>query len=288
MSSHKHKIIGALVVVIFLVAIVFGIYLKGQVDAKFESKKQIQEMNQNTDNINANSSQGAEGQPVKGCVIFLHSGGFVIEKNDYHEQFGAALGEALAYDYVVPDYPINTTYEETLAFMEQIYKETMEKYEEVILVGCSAGANLTVASLLQFGETYGMPDGVILMSPWLDTTMSNKEITCVSDFDCEFFDSLVEWGSQYNGGDIESPLASPVKATKKELKDFPKTVFVVGNEDILRFDAKLFYDKLTQSGIEVDYLTAEGKNHGAVFADYASTYEMPEIMNEALELVRVP
>lgn len=293
MSSHKKMIlIGAVVVVACFVAAVLGIYQNSKAHSKQETKAQEQSEKAYTDNASSDNAQKEDldkeiTKKAKGCVIFLHSGGFVIGKNDYHEQFGDALGQALGYDYLVPDYPINTTYVETLAFMEQIYKETMGKYDEVILVGCSAGANLTVASMLEFGETYGMPDGVILMSPWLDTTMANEEITCVSDFDWEFFDSLVEWGSQYNGGDTESPLASPVKATKEQLAQFPKTVMVVGDEDILRFDAKLFCDKLTEAEVEVTYLTAEGKNHGAVFADYASSYEMPEIMNEALGLVRV-
>lgn len=279
MSSHKHKIkiIGAVVVFVLLLAVVLGIYQNNKVDSKTESGKEEQ-----ADSI----PKELETQKSKGCVIFLHSGGFVLEKNEYHEQFGAALGETLGYDYLVPDYPINTTYTETLSFMEQIYQETIEKYDEVILVGCSAGANLTVASMLEFGETYGMPDGVILMSPWLDTTMTNEEITCVSDFDREFYDSLVEWGSQYNGGDTESPLASPVKATTEQLAKFPKTVMVAGDKDILRFDAQEFQKNLAEAGVEVIYLTAEGKNHGEVFTEYASTYEMPEIMSEAIELVK--
>lgn len=239
-------------------------------------------------------SQAGENQPTVvwnasgqqesyGCVIFLHSGGFVIEKNEYHEQFGKALGEILGYDYLVPDYPINTTYKETLAYMEEIYKQTMKKYDKVIVVGCSAGANLAVSSMIDYGEEYGMPSGLILMSPWLDTTMENEQIVCVSDFDTEFFNSLVEWGSQYNGGDTDSELASPIKASKEQLQHFPKTVMLVGDQDILRFDAQKFQEQLTEAGCDVTYLTAEGKNHGEVFAEYASTYVMPQIMVEALE-----
>lgn len=284
MLSHKNriKIIGAIVVVFVVLAAFLGIYQSSRANLNKESGTQGTSGNTGKEN----DFKETEAQKAEGCVIFLHSGGFVIEKNEYHEQFGAALGEVLGYDYLVPDYPINQTYEETLSYMEQIYKETMEEYEDVIIVGCSAGANLSVASVLDFGETYGMPKGLILMSPWLDTTMENEEIVCASDFDREFFDSLTAWGSQYHGGDTESVLASPVKASKEQLEDFPKTVMVVGDQDILRFDAEKFHENLTEAGVEVTYLTAEGKNHGEVFAEYASTYVMPEIMNEALEIVR--
>lgn len=273
MSLHKHgiKIIGAVVVAFFLVVVILGLHQNSKAHSEPETKEQKEQ-----------KEQEEEVQKSGGCVIFLHSGGFVVEKNDYHEQFGAALGEALGYDYLVPDYPINTTYAETLAFMEPIYKEVMQKYDKVLFVGCSAGANLLVASILDFGESYGMPKGVILMSPWLDTSMENQEITCESDFDREFYASLIEWGEQYNGGDTQSPLASPVKAAKEQLKDFPKTVMVVGEQDILRFDAQKFQLNLTEAGVEVTYLTAEGKNHGEVFAEYASTYVIPDIMLEAL------
>lgn len=284
MSLHKNKIkiIGAVVVVFVILVAIFGIYQSSKANSNKESGNWKSKDSISGENISKEST----AQKASGCVIFLHSGGFVLEKNEYHEQFGAALGEVLGYDYLVPDYPINQTYEETLSYMKQIYKETMKEYDDVIIVGCSAGANLSISSIIKFGETYGMPKGLILMSPWLDTTMENEEITCVSDFDQEFFDSLVKWGSQYNGGDTESALASPVKASKEQLEDFPKTVMVVGDQDILRFDAEKFQENLTEAGVEVTYLTAEGKNHGEVFAEYASTYVMPEIMNEALDIVK--
>ena len=275
MLSHKNrtKVITA-VIVVFLAA-GFLVYAVGK-----ESKESQAGQKQFTEA--GNTSAETE---TSGCVIFLHSGGFVIEKNEYHEQFGKALGEALGYDYLVPDYPINQSYKETLAYMEEIYKETLEKYDKVIIVGCSAGANLAAASMISFGEEYGMPSGLILMSPWLDTTMENEEIVCVSDFDTEFFDSLVEWGNQYNGGDTDSELASPIKASKEQLQDFPDTVMVVGDQDILRFDAQKFYNELEEAGVTVTYLTAEGKNHGEVFAEYASTYVMPEIMTDAFRTI---
>lgn len=275
MLSHKNMAKVILAVIVLILASGFGIYQANKESQESQAEKKHPAVLWN--------QSGA--QESSGCVIFLHSGGFVIGKNEYHEQFGKALGEALGYDYLVPDYPINTTYKETLAYMEEIYKQTMKKYDKVIMVGCSAGANLAVSTMLDYGEEYGMPSGLILMSPWLDTTMKNEEIVCVSEFDTEFFDSLVEWGSQYNGGNTDSELASPIKASKEQLKHFPKTVMVVGDQDILRFDAQKFENNLKDAGCDVTYLTAEGKNHGEVFAEYASTYVMPEIMTQALEIV---
>ncbi len=280
MSSHKKflkKCIYVAVVVVVLALAVCVYYAKIKQNSTTEKKQENR-----TPEVTESFPQE---QNKKGCVIFLHSGGFVVEKNEYHEQFGKALGEQLGYDYLVPDYPIHQSYEETLAYMEDIYAETMKKYDSVLMIGCSAGANLAVSSMICYGEEYGMPDGLILMSPWLDTSMQNEEITCVSDFDKEFFTSLVEWGKQYNKGDTETPLASPVKVEKEQLKHFPDTVMVVGDQDILRFDAQKFQSKLEEADVKVTYLTAEGKNHGEVFAEYAATYMMPEIMNEALKMV---
>lgn len=280
MSSHKDFIkkvsCMAVIVIVFVLAvcIYWGRARQGQTGQTEQEK-----------NVPVVTESFPQEQSKNGCVIFLHSGGFVVEKNEYHEQFGKAIGERLGYDYLVPDYPINQSYEETLAYMEPIYAETMKKYDDVLLIGCSAGANLAVSSMICYGKEYGMPKGLILMSPWLDTSMENEEITCVSDFDHEFFSSLVEWGEQYNKGDTNTVLASPVKAEIEQLKHFPNTVLVVGDEDILRFDAQKFQSKLEEAGVKVTYLTAEGKNHGEVFAEYASTYVIPDIMNEALEIV---
>lgn len=280
MLSHR----GILKRIICMIAVVMVLALAVCVYWARGKQHQIPWIGQAQNNLDV-SAAFPQGEGKNGCVIFLHSGGFVIEKNEYHEQFGKALGEQLGYDYLVPDYPINQSYEETLTYMKKIYKETMKKYDNVLMVGCSAGANLAVSSMISYGEEYGMPDGLILMSPWLDTSMENKDIACISDFDKEFFASLVEWGQQYNGGDTKTPLASPVKASKEQLKHFPKTVMVVGNQDILRFDAQKFQKVLEEAGITVTYLNAEGKNHGEVFAEYASTYVMPQIMNEALKAV---
>lgn len=266
MSYHKNKIKMTIAVVTVLGVLLLICFIFGTI---FWAKKE-----------NAKTDTQVDTQKT-GCVIFLHSGGFVLEKNDFHEQFGKAMADSLNYDYIVPDYPINQTYQETIAYMEDIYEQAMT-YDNVLMVGCSAGANLAVSSMLSYGEEYGMPSGLILMSPWLDTAMTNEEIQCVSEFDQEFFDSLVEWGSQYNDGEVENELASPVNASKEQLKVFPKTVMIVGTEDILRYDAKKFYESLTDAGVDVVYWDAEGKNHGEVFAEYASTYVMPEIMTKAM------
>lgn len=277
MSSHKSKIkivavVALVVAVVVLVLVAFSSVLRAR-NSNAGTDKSIQE---------AAIETTTEAGPKAGCVIFLHSGGFVIEKNEFHEQFGKAMADSLNYDYMVPDYPINQTYKTTIEFMENIYKEAMDTYDNVLMVGCSAGANLAVGTMISYGEEYGMPSGLILMSPWLDTAMKNEEIQCVSEFDKEFFDSLVEWGSQYHGGETENALASPVNASKDQLKGFPKTVMIVGTEDILRYDAKNFYESLTEAGVDVVYWDAEGKNHGEVFAEYASTYVMPEIMTRAM------
>lgn len=282
MLSHKKMIglaAGFLVSFLVTAGIVFGIHSMAERSAGSSHKVQ-KPMETTQDDMVQKLGTGG-----KGCVIFLHSGGFVVGKNDYHQRFGQALGETLGYDYLVPDYPINESYHETLEYMGTIYEQITSEYDSVIFVGCSAGANLAVATTLAYGDTYGMPQGFILMSPWLDTTMENEKIQCVSDFDKEFYKNLVEWGQQYNQGEVDSELASPIKATQEQLERFPKTVLVVGTEDILRYDAQDFHQELIEAGVSSTYLKAEGKNHGEVFAEYAASYLMPEIMEQALEIV---
>lgn len=279
MSSHKKRT-GIVTTVLLLLVVVAGVFfIKGH-EAAGKIASSLQKKEGGTGKV---TSVQENTSKKKGCVIFLHSGGFVVEKNEYHERFGEALGEALGYDYLVPDYPINKDYKETVAYMEPIYQQAMKDYDEVVMVGCSAGADLAVATALAYGETYGMPKAFILMSPWLDTTMENQEIQCVTSFDKEFYQNLIQWGKQYYGEDPDSELASPIKAEKEQHANLPQTVMIVGTEDILRYDAKVFYQELKDAGVPVTYLDAQDKNHGEVFAEYASTYVMPDIMKQALE-----
>ncbi len=272
MSSNKKYILSGIIIFI-LVSIGAGCgyyhYLHRE-NQKLDSQKIKTQLEETPGEITT--------QKADGIVIFLHSGGFVVEKNEYHEAFGAAIGQQLGFDYVVPDYPVNTTYKETLSYMEEIYKNAREQYDKVWFIGCSAGANLAVASMLKYGDTYGMPDKLILMSPWLDTSMGNENIECVSDFDKEFYASLVTWGENYNGGDKKTIYASPLKAKKSQLKNFPETIMFEGELDILRFDAEKFSQKLEEAGVNCTYVTAKGKNHGEVFAEFAGNMQIPEIM----------
>lgn len=293
MSSHKKRT-GIVTTVLLLLVVVAGVFFirgheaAGKITSSLQKKEggtgKVTPVQENTSQSTNTTAQNQENtSKKKGCVIFLHSGGFVVEKNEYHERFGEALGEALGYDYLVPDYPINKDYKETVAYMESIYQQAMKDYDEVVMVGCSAGANLAVATALAYGETYGVPKAFILMSPWLDTTMENEEIQCVTSFDKEFYQNLIQWGKQYYGEDSDSELANPIKAEKEQLANLPQTVMIVGTEDILRYDAKVFYQELKDAGVPVTYLDAQDKNHGEVFAEYASTYVMPDIMKQALE-----
>lgn len=277
LSNKKYLLFGILILVLMSAA--GGVWYYHEMAKKEGRISSAQNAQQKE-----HASEEMTTEKAEGIVIFLHSGGFVVEKNNYHELFGAAVGKELGFDYVVPDYPVNTTYEETLYYMEEIYKNAREQYDKMWLIGCSAGANLSVASMLKYGDTYGMPDKLILMSPWLDTSMENPDIVCVSDFDKEFYESLVQWGQNYNGGDNETMYASPLKAKKAQLKKFPETIMFVGEIDILRFDAEKFSEKLKAAGVDCTYVTAQGKNHGEIFTEFAGNLQIPEIMKPYISL----
>jgi acetyl esterase/lipase len=81
---------------------------------------------------------------------------------------------------LVPDYPLApaVTAKASFAMVEQVYKDLLTKVsaEKVIFMGASAGAGFALA-LAQKLKKEGLlqSEQVILLSPWLDTTMNNLD-----------------------------------------------------------------------------------------------------------------
>ena len=82
---------------------------------------------------------------------------------------------------IVPDYPLapKYTYKEVFNMMEPLYKEIVSKVdmEKFIVMGDSAGGGLALALEEKLSqEEIEMPEKTILISPWLDTRLTNPKI----------------------------------------------------------------------------------------------------------------
>ena len=81
----------------------------------------------------------------------------------------------------MPDYPLapQYNYEDAFNMVLPLYEKILEKVkqENLILMGDSAGGGIALALSEKLGEEdFSQPQELILLSPWIDVTMENKEI----------------------------------------------------------------------------------------------------------------
>jgi acetyl esterase/lipase len=198
-------------------------------------------------------------------VIYLHGGAYVNSFASQHWALMSKLVETLNCTVVAPNYPHAPEHCVTDVFdlLVPVYGELAARVggTNVTLMGDSSGGGISLALAQRLREDgYEQPGHVVLLSPWLDATLSNPEI--------EEFDKIDPFlgvtGLKYGGevyardGDPKSYLVSPVYGSLKKLA--PITLFI-GTRDILYPDCRKLRDNAAAEGVEISYREYPGMVH---------------------------
>lgn len=208
------------------------------------------------------------GGGPKGYMLQLHGGGFRIGRPEFEAPYSERLAERCGVEVIVPQYrlapegPFPAGFNDALAALKALRELAGDA--PLILGGDSAGAGLA-ASLAVYAAAHGGPaiDGLVLLSPWLDLTVTapSYETNAASD-DMFSTDSANNAAELYlQGFDPRHPLVSPLFA---EIGSFPPTLISVGTGEVLLDDSLRFHDKLTQAGVVSQLSKIEGMQHVAV------------------------
>lgn len=179
------------------------------------------------------------------ALFFIHGGGFVLGAAKSFRNPASSLSTLTSLPVFIPDYRLAPEHPYPAASDDiyKAYKAVKAKYENIIVVGESAGGNLAVVlinELAQKGEM--LPKGVALMSPWTDLTLSGKSMTSKAEDEPLFTrESIQHLANLYLKGasgiiDAADPKVSP------QFSDFTKYTFPplridVGTDEILLDDS---------------------------------------------------
>lgn len=215
-------------------------------------------------------------------VVYLHGGIYVNEILPPHIAFCDKLAKKVNACVFAPIYPLapNHTYEETYEIVEKLYKHSLTMNKEIIIMGDSAGGGLSVAFCEYLATNdINQPKNLILLSPWLDVSMSG-------DYDDVEFDPVLgvdglrEMGETWAGElDPKDYRVSPLFG---EVSGLPKTVLFVGTHEIFYPDVVKFYNKLKDNDIDAELNIGEGMNH--VYVIYPIP-EAKEALNHIVEII---
>lgn len=217
------------------------------------------------------------------AVIYLHGGTYFAEIVRQHWSFIGRLADA-GCQVVVPLYGLapRHTYREAFPFVTEAYRRLIAGLDpaSVTIAGDSAGGGLTLA----FAQTLpaaGLPQPgrLILLSPWLDLTMSNPAIPAVERRDPWLTPrGLVVAGQAWAGGDDPTqPKLSPING---DLAGLPPMELYIGTNDVFYPDTRRLHDLATAAGVRSSLHVADGAFH-----DYALA-PVPEGRRATAQIIR--
>jgi acetyl esterase/lipase len=198
-------------------------------------------------------------------VIYLHGGAYFFNILRVHWHLIDDLVRASNARFIVPDYPLapEYNYRDVFSFMTNLYEDLLLQYpnEEIILMGDSAGGGLALAFTQWLrDQDRPMPLKLILLSPWLDVSMENPEI---SEFAPR--DNMLDIKWLKKAGDIYSDdlgtkdfRISPIYG---DFKDLPTISIFIGTNDILAADAGKLRELLIQKKVPFNYYEYPGMFH---------------------------
>lgn len=181
-------------------------------------------------------------------VLFFHGGayGLNVAASAYENSYGEII-KRTGVTIVLPDYKLAPyhTYKEAYALFQVVYDSLVAKVgaANVIIMGDSAGGALSIgfAQKLKIeGKT--LPNQVIALSPWLDITLSNPEISNIQDPGLNA-ESLREAGIAWAGGtDLSFYQLSPINGP---LEGLPTISIFIGGRDMFLPDNIKLRDKMS-------------------------------------------
>lgn len=182
------------------------------------------------------------------CIIFyVHGGAYWMQPLHVHYAMLHHLAKELNARIVMPIYPKAPVHHapEVHAMIIDAYQQLLAeegvKPENITFMGDSAGGGFQLAFMQKLRNLDAdlLPSRAILLSPWLDVTMTNPEIKAIQPLDPMLNANQVRFqGEKYAGPLAPSdPLVSPIYGDSSNLP--PIDVFT-GTHDILFADAKRF------------------------------------------------
>jgi len=204
-------------------------------------------------------------------LLYLHGGAYVsgpikIQIDFIKDIAIRTKSRAYVVDYrMTPEY----TYKETFEDVLKVYFYLIEKYgnEQLMIIGDSAGGGLALAISMYLRDiNKPLPNKNILLSPWLDVSLTNKSITKLLDTNDYVLSKkgLIEAGKAYSRNtDIMNYMVSPLYGSLYKL---PKTLLLTGTNEILLFDCRELKKHALIAKLDLTYKEYEKMFHAFVVA----------------------
>ena len=201
----------------------------------------------------------------RGRIMYIAGGAYVFGPVWAHWQFVGKLSASLGLQFMVPRYPLAPEHSavETMAFMLAAYRALAQENPAtpLIVMGDSAGGGLSLAMLQEAKRLdLPMPDGLVLISPWLDLTMSASGQTQLEAQDPLLRRAGLAAAARWYAGSLplEHSWVSPLNSS---LEGLPPILMFGGDRDILVADGRRLAERAVREKHALHYHEARGLFH---------------------------
>ena len=215
------------------------------------------------------SNYDVDGMPVyelgqgDRVVMYLHGGAYVAQPMIFQWRFATKLAKETGVKVVVPMYPLapEHTYKDAKTKVTKLYKQLLKDYKQVVVIGDSAGGGLALALAQSWqGSKIDAPSKLILLSPWLDITLSNKLIPGL-----DVIDPMLSYKDLRNIGPLwagelltTDSFVSPINS---DIIPSSKMYIFAGTREIFCPDCIDYYVKCKKANADVCLILGNGMNH---------------------------
>jgi epsilon-lactone hydrolase len=204
-------------------------------------------------------------------VIYLHGGMFVLGSIEGYKAMVSHFASAFSAKVLFIEYGLapEKPFPHGINDILKVYRELIRKYPDakITVMGDSAGGGLA-ATLIKMAseEKLQMPSSVIFLSPWLYLRGNNESYETRKKMDSILTkDKLMEYAGYYVANHWNE--ADPSQFT---FDSFPPLLILVGSNEILNDDSKLFYEKIKSLQPDTHMKEYANQVHGWPLIDIAS------------------
>jgi len=182
-------------------------------------------------------------------ILFLHGGAYVAQAFSGHRYLMQKLAKDHLFKISFLDYPLAPEHDAltTHEILKKAYGSLKEAYKNdtFYFLGDSAGGGLALSFIQKLRDENKLPQisKTVLLSPWLDLSLSNPDILNYMEKDVILhLESLKSCGQLYaKKTDIKDPSVSPIYGS---LNDLQKIKVFVSDAELMYPDCLLLHDKL--------------------------------------------
>lgn len=195
--------------------------------------------------------------PDAPVLLYLHGGAYCMGSSGTHRMLIARIcwatkATVYALNYrLAPEHRYPCAIEDAVAAILQLQQEGVQP-GRLFIAGDSAGGGLTLATLQTLQEhNKPLPAAVVLLSPWVDLTLSGASIDTNAPFDYVERKSIQAMARCYaDPEEHRSPLVSPVFA---DLHGLPPMLVQTGGTEALYSENCTLVERARNAGVDVTH-----------------------------------